>query len=239
MLISVMKIEIKKRLPANYSVWTDTYIWLHEPDAETRRGKPDVLVGGRCRAQAKRAAGVLTAPASTMLPAIKRESAKYLKIRDVQADRVVTVVELISPSSKEPGDDRDMFLVKRYDYLKNRTNVVEIDLHRGGLRLPLGKPQPPKGDYYVFVSRAIDYPKIAIWPLSVRERLPELSIPLNPEDGVIALPLQPCLDVAYDQGPYGNEVDYSKPPKTPLSIADSSWASKLLTKTGHRAGRGA
>jgi len=109
MLISIMKIELKKRLPAGYTIWTDTYIWLHEPDAETRKGKPDVLVGGRLRARGERAVAILPAPASSILPAVRRESGKYLKIREARAERVITVVELISPTNKEPGDDRDAF----------------------------------------------------------------------------------------------------------------------------------
>jgi hypothetical protein len=55
-MISVMKAELNRRVPKGYSVWSDVYIWLHEPDAETRRGKPT----------------------ATILPAVRREGNKYL-----------------------------------------------------------------------------------------------------------------------------------------------------------------
>src|SRR5580704_8491114 len=43
-MLQLMKGEIKKRLPRGYSGWTDIYIWLHEPDAQTRRDRPDDFV---------------------------------------------------------------------------------------------------------------------------------------------------------------------------------------------------
>lgn len=230
MLISMMKMELKKRLPDKYSVWTDTYIWLHVPDAETRRGKPDVLVGGPLRNEPESSIALLPAPASTMLPAIRREGNKYLKIKEVRADRIVTVVELLSPANKEPGEVREAFLAKRNDYLANRTNVVEIDLHRAGQRLPLGEPAPPVADYYAFVSRAAEFPRTAIWPFGVRDKLPEIAIPLDPEDGFVLMPLQSCFDAAYDQGPYYKEVDYTKPPRPPMAKADAAWVRKLLAE---------
>jgi hypothetical protein len=138
------------------------------------------------------------------------------------------VIELLSPANKTSGDDREAYRAKRNEYLATRTNLVEIDLHRAGKRMPLGKPRPRESDYYALICRAVDFPRTAIWPFSVREPLPEIPVPLKPEDGVIKLPLQPCFDFAYDIGPYDNEVDYAKNPKVPLKRTDAAWAKRLL-----------
>lgn len=227
-LIGVIKGALKKRVPANYAVWSDVYIWLHEPDAETRRGRPDNFVTSRPSAERAGDLATLPAPSTAMLPAVRREGNKYLKIKEVHSDRVITVLELLSPANKTPGDEYDAFLAKRNEYLATRTNVVEIDLHRTGKRMPMGEPDPPAADYYAFVSREADFPHAGIWSFSVRDRLPEIAIPLKPEDGFVMLPLQGCLDEAYDLGPYDREVDYTRPPGIPLSGADAAWAENHL-----------
>ncbi len=216
-LIMALKADLKKRLPAGYSVWADQYIWLHEPDAETRRGKPEIV----------------TAPATSILPAVRREGNKYLKIKETRSERIVTVLELLSPANKQPGDDREAFLAKRNEYLATGTNLVEIDLLRSGQRMPLGEPAPPPADYYIVVCRAAEFPKTAIWPFTLRDRLPPVAVPLKPEDGWIEASLQDCFNWAYDQGPYAGEVDYNKPAAPPLSAADAEWARQLLQQAAH------
>lgn len=229
-LITGMMSELKGNLPPGYSVWSDVYIWLHEPSAEKRLGRPDVLVAEKQKGRSNGATVTLPAPRSSMLPAVRREGSKYLKIKEIRSDRVVTVIELISPDVKRPGEDRDAYLAKRNEYLATGTNLVEIDLHRTGDRLPMGKPKPPAADYYVLVCRAVDFPRTALWPLSVREPLPDVPIPLKPEDGVVMLPLQSCFTWAYDQGPYDREVDYTQPPRVPLTGRDATWARNLVAK---------
>ena len=200
-LIAAMQRELKQRVPRRYSVWS-----------------------------MPRVADTLEAPATSKLSAKRRRGNRFLKIMEARSDRVVTVVELLSPSNKAPGEDRDAYLAKRNEYLATGTNLVEIDLLRGGRRMPLGSPAPPDADYYVLVSRAAEYPRAAIWPVSLRERLPEIAVPLKPADGCAALALQPCFDWAYDSGPYDNEIDYAQPPATALDEAAAAWAEALLKK---------
>jgi hypothetical protein len=235
-LITAMQGELKKRVPRNYSVWSDVYIWLHEPDAITRKKQvePDVFLSKKSVTSATSTAlAQMVAPFTALLPALRRKGNRYLKIMEANSDQVITVIELLSPTNKRLGEDREAYLAKRNEYLANRINLVEIDLHRAGRRMPLGKPTPPDTDYYALICRAIDFPKTAIWPFSVRDRLPELPIPLKPEDGIVTLPLQPCFDFAYDIGPYDNEVDYGKSPRVPLTKADAAWAKRLLASTNN------
>ncbi|MFO0968802.1 MAG: DUF4058 family protein [Gemmataceae bacterium] len=224
-MITSMMGELKKRLPPGYSVWSDIYIWLHEPDADKRLGRPDVFMTGAKSGNGGLA--TLTGPAVSILPAVRREGSKYLKIKEARSERVITVVELLSPNVKVEGEDREAYLAKRNEYLATGTNLVELDFHRAGPRMPMGQPAPPAADYYALVSRAAEFPRTVIWPISVRETLPSIPIPLKAEDQWVELPLQPCFSWSYDQGPYEREVDYSQPPVPPLRSADAEWARHL------------
>ncbi len=226
-MISVIKADLNQRLPANYSAWSDIYIWLHEPDAETRRGKPDDFITSKNAGASNEGRTVLTAPTTSLLPAVRRRGNRYLKIKEAGSDRVVTVIEFLSPANKAPGDDRDAFLAKRNEYLATGTNVVEIDLLRAGQRMPMGKPKPPRADYYVLVCQAVEFPRIGVWPFSVRDPLPDIPVPLDPEDGFIQLSLKSCFDLAYDQGSYRREVNYARPPRSGLQGQDAAWAAQI------------
>jgi len=232
-LVTLAQAELKKRLPRGYTVWSDIYIWLHEPDAQSRRGKPDDFITAKPAQRGDGGLTTLAAPATTLLPAIRREGNKYLKIKETSSERVVTVIEFLSPANKASGPDRDGYLAKRNEYLATRTNLVEIDLHRTGRRMPMGKPKPPRADYYVQICRAVDFPKTGVWPFSVRDPLPDIPIPLNPEDGAVTLPLPVCFNAAYDIGPYDTAVDYAKPPRIALHGEDVAWAKAIAKKGAH------
>jgi hypothetical protein len=225
-LIIAMRGALNAALPKGYVAAADKYVWIHEPDADerTRVVKPDAfIVQNRQRADIGAPAAV-SAPQTVILPAIRREGNKYLKIMDAKSRRLITVVELLSPSNKQHGPDRDDYLTKRMDYLTAGVNLVEIDLHRAGLRLPLAEPQPGGFDYYALVCRPAQMPSAEIWPFTVRDPFPVIPIPLGPQEPDVPLDLRPCLDLAYDQGKYGEEVDYTQPPVPPLSEADQEWA---------------
>jgi hypothetical protein len=231
-MIMAMKVALKKRVPAGYTVWSDVHVWIHEPDAKTRLApvKPDafVVVNQRSATGARpgtRAAGrTLAAPATTLLPAIRKTGHRYLKIKETKTDRVITVIELLSPTNKKRGEDRDDYLTKRNLYFAEGINLVELDFLRGGTRMPIGRPAPPPADYFALVCRGPEFPKIGVWPISVRDPLPDVPVPLEPEDEAVMLPLQACFESAYEAGPYDSAVDYAKPPRPPLSAPDAAWA---------------
>lgn len=80
-----------------------------------------------------------------VLPAMDSESESWLEIRDRRDRRLVTVIEVLSPSNKTPGADRDAYFGKRRQTLASMAHFVEIDLRRGGERPHL--PQLPSCDY--------------------------------------------------------------------------------------------
>lgn len=153
----------------------------------------------------------------------------YLEVIDRKRDEVVTLIELLSPSNKEPGNDRIAFLEKRRAVLAASASYVEIDLLRGHPRLPLRKV--PACDYYVMASRPEDRPKVRVWPFGVRDRLPVVLVPLRAGEPEPAAHLRAVLDRVYDDA--GDEDDaYRQAPAPPLPTADAAWARGVRTAAG-------
>src|SRR2546429_331722 len=102
--------ELNRRLPPGYVARIDRYVWIHEPEAQDRilLGKPDTFVVNTKEDAPMSGVGTVTraAPATIVLPAVRREGSRFLKIRDVQNKRVVTVLEILSPANKNPNQDR-------------------------------------------------------------------------------------------------------------------------------------
>lgn len=163
------------------------------------------------------------------LPAVDADSESWLEIRDRFDRRLITVIELLSPSNKTPGADRDAYLGKRRRVLASMAHLVEIDLRRGGERPHL--PELPPCDYYALVSRYVDRPKLGLWPIALRERLPTIPVPLASPDADVMLDLQALLDAAYDEADYGKYI-YASSPRPPLSPDDAEWAKQFLPQRG-------
>ena len=141
------------------------------------------------------------------------------------------MIELLSPSNKRLGGDREQFLAKRQQILNSNVHLVEIDLLRGGPRLPIA--DLPECDYYVMVSQVDDRPNVGLWPVDLREPLPEIPVPLMEADEEVALHLQEALQRAYDAAGYRSYI-YSSTPDPPLPPADARWAAELLRHAGVR-----
>ncbi len=216
-------------LPPRYLARVDQYVWLEEAGTEEskRDGEPDVFVSD-AGTPSPGGTATLMAPALVVLPAVRRTGPRYIRIVDQQGRRVVTVIELLSPSNKKGGADRDACLSKRNEYLATGTNLVEVDLLRAGERMPLGESPPELTGYYILVCPRVAFPQAGLWPFGVRDPIPLIQVPLDPADNPVPLDLKPCLDREYDEGRYASQVDYTVPPVPPLPEPDATWARQLL-----------
>lgn len=147
----------------------------------------------------------------------------WLEVLD-EGERVVTVVELLSPSNKA-GADRGDYLSKRKRLMRSDSHFVEIDLLRGGRRPPL--PNLPSCAYYAMVRVVGDERGPGAWPIGLRERLPTIPIPLLDPDPAVPLDLQAILDECYDESGYEGLI-YTRAPIPPLSPEDAAWAESLI-----------
>jgi hypothetical protein len=152
------------------------------------------------------------------------EKESYIEIRDRQTRRLVTVIELLSPTNKRPSDDRERYLAKRAALLASDAHFVEIDLLRGWPRMPFD--EPPTGDYCVLVSRVEERPRAGFWPIGLRERLPVIPIPLQAPHADAQLDLQAILHRVYDAAYYRDYI-YDGSPWPPLGEEDAAWARSI------------
>ena len=168
---------------------------------------------------------LLEAPAEAWLPEQDLEEVRYLEVRDRLGRDLVAVIELLSPSNKRAGEDREQHLAKRRERLRTPTHLVEIDLLRGWTPMP--QEGRPECDYSVMVSRAEKRLAADFWPIMLRDRLPVIPIPLRSPDGPIPVDLQEVLDRAYD-GPGYEHFIYGGSPEPDLSPEDAIWARQFL-----------
>jgi hypothetical protein len=226
-------------IPQRYYVTVEERTYILDPTDPQRVRLPDVAVVERpAPAERPTAAGSAVGLAEQGLeilvhvPDLLRQ--RYLEIRDLQdGDRVVTVIELLSPTNKKPGDGRDDYLEKRGAVLASETSLVEIDLLRQGPRMP-SMGVPPGLHFGILVSRAHTRPHARLIPFSVRDPLPSFRVPLANDDAEAALDLKPLIDGVYDSGRYEMRIDYAQPAEPPLSKEDSTWADRLLREKGLR-----
>jgi hypothetical protein len=212
----------------NYMVKIDDHLYIHEPTEETRRlvGRSNVsVVSETPTPPATSGLAVLTAPVEVHIPEVEAEHSAFLEIRDRDHQQLITVIELLSPSNKNLGDDRKQYLTKRGQLLTNGVHLVEIDLLRGGPRMPVHNM--PECDYCVLVGRAENLWRAGLWPIRLRERLPVIPIPLRRGDADARVDLQSVLHRTYDAAGYEPFL-YRLGPVPPLSAEDAAWASQFV-----------
>jgi hypothetical protein len=83
---------------------------------------------------------------------------RYLEIRTVPEQQVITVIEIVSPSNKLSREGREQYESKRLKVLGSLTHLVEIDLLRAGQPLPMKVPS--RNDYRILVSRSQHRPSV-------------------------------------------------------------------------------
>ncbi|GIV18207.1 MAG: hypothetical protein KatS3mg022_3642 [Armatimonadota bacterium] len=156
--------------------------------------------------------------------------------------RLVTVIELLSPTNKEQGSKGwELYKRKQEEILRSDVHLVEIDLLRGGeyvLAPPYHRLVQEIGTswhYLISISRADTPYDFLLYPRTVRDRLPRIPIPLAIGDRDAVLDLQAVLLQCYQDGAYEDVVDYRRePPPPPFSAEDSAWIEQLLRDTGRR-----
>ena len=224
---------ITKHVSEKYFVQVASRLVLHEMSAEERGflGNADVGIGlSRTEQDHDSNVGMIPAPVEVVLPATEQDWVRSLEIRESRDRRLVTVIELLSPSNKTPGDDREVYLNKRRGILRSETHLVEIDLRRIG-RKP-SPPELPPSDYYILVSQWENRPRAGIWPFNLRDPIPDAQIPLSSPDAPVSVSLQEALNRAYDSGAFEHYL-YDAPPEPPLNAENAAWAARLIP-----AGRG-
>ncbi len=196
---------------------------------------PDIaVVESRPLSQPNRAGGLGVATVPVRIPTEIPESIIHfsVEIRDRLERRLVTSIEILSPTNKR-GEGRDEYLAKRRRILHSRSHLIEIDFLRSGRRIPRTWPLPP-APYYVYVGRFEIQPETDVWPILLDQPLPTIPVPLLPGDADVFLDLQLALTTVYDLSDYNLEIDYTQSPGGPLSAEQAAWVDERLRAAGLR-----
>ncbi|MFV0442976.1 MAG: DUF4058 family protein [Planctomycetaceae bacterium] len=163
-----------------------------------------------------------TAPLIVYLTTFERPQT-FLKIVDVaNGNTVVTVIEFLSPSNKRPGDGKTKYEQKRDECLQAGVNYIEIDLTRAGRRelLVIADKLAPihRTEYAACVFRAMHRDRLEFYPIPLWAPLPEILVPLRPQDADVRLPLQSLIAQVQTHSRFS--LDYSVDCNPPLAPAD-------------------
>jgi hypothetical protein len=244
--------ELNRMLPARYyaDVEAREELGIIEEHGQRRRIIPDVVVVKHPLDLPPEAGGgvaLATRPRRQVSPSVELEVFDepirhlFVEIRDpTHGHKLITLIEIVSPSNKRPGPDRKAYARKQREVLRSDANLIELDLLRAGRRVltDLGLAEmierlKPKPTYVVLVNRAWrrggGLITCQVFPAFLREPLPCIAVPLKEGEPEIALDLQDIFDRVYDTGPYRRgAVDYAGPVPAPaLDEADAVWAAEL------------
>jgi hypothetical protein len=208
--------------PSEHGIGPDVWIRRQQPVAQT--GEASV--------------GLIEAEAPVDLefldPEMHESFVNILDRRD--GERVVTVIEILSPSNKYAGVGRDEYLRKQREIRASQANLVEIDLLRAGphaVAVP-GELAHSHGDfdYICCLNRAESRQRFGCYFRTVRQPLPVIGIPLANGDADVRIDVQAIVAHAYESGGYRYRLRYDQPCRPPLDPEDQAWADGLIRAAG-------
>jgi hypothetical protein len=243
-LITYLADQLQTQLPKDLRARAQERVYVEVPSGTERSIVPDVAIlqtarrkpasresGGTALAELVDEEDILRIPDEPVVET-------FLEIIDVSTGgRVVTNIEVISPTNKLRGSGREMYLRKQEDLRFAGVNSVEIDLLRIGDNLvaiePAGLEEKFRTPYRVCVRRTRPNNYFEFYRVPLQKRLPVVRIPLRATDDDALLDLQAIIELCYRNGRY-DDIDYAKDPVPPLAPPDAAWADELLKSKGLR-----
>jgi hypothetical protein len=230
-LIAEARRSLNHSLPAGLVARVEERIAIESEEDRLQRVGPDVRVFAPSTADPHGDAGgvVIEAPFKLVVdvdPIVER----FIRIIDAGGE-LVTVIEFVSPTNKR-GPGLEAFRTKRAELLAAGVHLVEVDLVRGGnwraLMRPEVCPSAAVSLYRAIVRTSGRRRGAYLFPITLRDPLPEVPIPLRPTDQPVKLPLQAMFTAAYNDGRYDQTLDYRRAADPPLEGDDAEWAEQLL-----------
>lgn len=236
-LIVAIADALAPSLLPKYYVAVETRTYRDSNDGELLVGIPDAVVlstpGPSSLAKPEDfGAGATTTvqPQSVILPMPLEIKERYLEIRAAGSDAVITVVEVLSPTNKRPGEGRRLYNAKRQTVLGSASHLVEIDLLRAYDPMAMHPVAPVAASTYrILVSRSDCRPRADLYEFTIQEPMPEFPLPLRAAGEEVMVDLQPLVNGIYERGGYGLRIDYQTPVPSPtLSTEDQAWVNEAL-----------
>ena len=233
-LIVYLRDALQERLPPDLIVGAEEQVVAIGAGESARAYRPDVQVREPWSLKEPAATAASDSPPTLATEPIRvfveEEIERWLEIRDTTG-RLITLIELLSPSNKVESEERDRYLRKRRSFMEGGANLVESDLVRQGLSVfptPVRRLLPEAGACCgVCVFRTTRPAEQEVYPIRLRERLPVIRVPLRPTDADVILDLQPLIDQCHERGRY-HLLDYRLALEPPLPPEDAAWTEELL-----------
>jgi hypothetical protein len=244
LIVALADVLAPSLLPKYYvAVETRTYLDSGEPASS-----PDVLVGipdavvlsTQTRSSPMPSEDVATGiatvirPQSVLLPMPMETKERYLEVRETGSDAVITVIEVLSPANKRPGEGRRLYSTQRQTILGSASHLVEIDLLRVYEPMamhPVTTGLTSTGAYRILVSRAADRPRADLYAFSIQDPIPAFPLPLKETDAAVTVEMQSLVNGIYGRSGYGLRLNYQTPVPAPdLSTADQIWVTTVLNR---------
>ena len=215
-LIVAIADELAPSLLPKYYIGVETRTYQDYGEGSVLVGIPDAVVMSAREARVEHK-GLETSSQTTMatirpqqvtLPVLEEIRERYLEIREVGTNTVITVVEVLSPKNKRAGDGRSAYVRKRQAILQSASHFVEIDLLRKGE--PMAMQGAQATDYRSLVSRADSRPKADLYGFTLEQPIPDFPLPLKERGEVAWVRLQAIVDGIYQRGGYELRLDYSE-----------------------------
>ena len=235
-LITALAIALQPQLSPNYRVAIEKRTYLSDGEDSVLVGIPDVSVlSQRLTTQPLSTATLPTQSEAivVILPMPEEVREGYLEIREIATGRVITVVEVLSPTNKRPGKGREAYEQKRSLVLSSPTHLIEIDLLRDGKPVRILSEIPPT-DYRILVAQRNRRPQAQLYGFSVRQEIPQFLLPLQSGDTEPVVNLQHLFIEVYEQAGFDLAIEYSCESVPPLKEEDRIWANELLKGKGLR-----
>jgi hypothetical protein len=230
--ISALRAQLGPALRPDYFVRSEDRVYVERAPADPGRTViPDLTVvsTGATVSRDLGSTGLLAPGAVDVILDIPVETVEhYLTIHERTTQEVVTVIELLSPANKRSGSiGHEEYLSKRDAILRTRTSLIEIDLLRGGMRVPTKTPLPA-ADYCVTVSRSSRRPVAEAYCWNLFDSLPVIPVPLSGGRADVSIDLHAALTTVYETGGYDYTLDYSVPLNPPLAPDQQEQLARLL-----------
>lgn len=229
--------QLNGHLPSELLARVEESLAVETDEGRLRVVYPDISAveqqatfGGR---QGELAGVAIADPFEVPIPS-EAPTQRRLEIVDSSSgNRIVTVIELLSPANKTMPAGRAAYRKKQSEYIQGRVNLVEIDLLRCGefvLAMPEAEwPTIHQAPYNICIRR-VNRPWVAAGiGIQLQDKLPNIAIPLRGQDRDVALELQPIIDACYRDGRY-YAIDYGRPVSPPFSEVEASWVNSIIQR---------
>jgi hypothetical protein len=204
----------------------NSYPFLPDVSITTPRGKKKSSKKGAVAVEEMAAEGE---PVTLRAFVQEEHRERFVEIYEAGPERrLVTWIEVLSPANKRPNTEGwDLYQRKRQSLLLSDVNLVEIDLLRGGQRMPMLDPWPDS-PYVLMVAKAKKPQLCQAWRAHFLRPVPTIPVPLAKPDPPVPLSLQPMIDGIYQRYRYRQSIDYQKPLAPPLTAEEAAWLGRQL-----------